>query len=172
MRPEKQSMAEELRRQLGGAVFVILADYHGLSVAKTDELRKRLRGVHAEFHVVQNRLFRNVAKELKCEGYEPALRGPSAMVLGSGDVVQAAKILKDFVKENGLPVVKIGALQGVILSPADIQKLATLPSRESLLASVVGTIAAPLAGLVRVLNQKVATIVYVLKAVQEKKEKA
>ena len=172
MRPEKQAIFDELKTKLADSVFVILTDYKGLSVAKTEDLRRRLRGAKASFQVVQNRLFKQVAKTVSYEGFEPALKGPSAMVFGGGDVVQAAKILRDFIKENSLPVVKIGALEGTILSAADVDKLASLPSRETLLAQAVGTIAAPLTRLVGVLQQKVASVVYVLKAVQEKKEKA
>ncbi len=171
LRPEKKAIVEELKSKLGDAVFVILADYRGLTVSKTGELRKRLRGVQAQYQVVQNRMFKHVAKEVR-PGMEDGLKGPSAMVYGKGDVVQAAKILKDFIKENELPVIKLGTLQGVILSKADIEKLATLPSRQVLLQQVVGTIAAPMSQLVGVLQQKVATVLYVLKAVQEKKEKA
>ena len=171
IRPEKQSAIDELKNKISESVFVILADYRGLNVAKTTELRRRLRGVRAQFQVVQNRMFRNVAKDLNRTGMDEGLKGPSAMVYGKGDVVQAAKVLKDFVRENELPVIKIGAMQGVILSKADIEKLATLPPRDVLLAQLVGTVAAPLSQLVGVLQQKVASVLYVLKAVQEKKEK-
>lgn len=172
MRSEKKSIVEELKSKVGDSVFVILADYRGLSVAKTADLRKRLRGVSASFQVVQNRMFKRVAQELSVGGMDEALKGPSAMVYGKGDVVQAAKVLRDFVREHELPVIKMGSLQGVILSAADIAQLAGLPGRESLLAQLVGTVAAPMTRLVGVLQQKTASIVYVLKAIQEKKEKA
>lgn len=172
MRAEKKSAIEELREQMTGSSFVFLADYRGLSVAKTEELKNRLRGVNARFHVVQNRMFQRVAKDLDYPGFDSRLRGPSAMVFGSGDVVQAAKVLKDFVKENELPAIKIGTMQGVSLSKADIEQLAALPPREVLLAKFLGTLAAPMSGLVGVLQQKLASLVYVLKAVQEKKAKA
>ncbi len=172
MRAEKKSMADELRSKVSGSVFVILADYRGLGVAKTDELRRRLRGVKAGFQVVQNRMFRRVAEELNYKDLGGAVQGPSAMVFGSGDVVQVAKVLKDFIRENELPVLRVGTLEGVILSADNIRTLADLPPRETLLAMLVGTIAAPMSQLVGVLQQKVASVLYVLKAVQEKKEKA
>jgi large subunit ribosomal protein L10 len=171
LRPEKKAIIDELKSKLDEAVFVILADYRGLNVSKTGELRRRLRGVQAQYQVVQNRMFRLVARDVR-PGIEDGLKGPSAMVYGKGDVVQAAKVLKDFIRENEIPVIKIGSLQGVVLSKADIEKLATLPSRLVLLSQLVGTVAAPMSQLVGVLQQKVATILYVLKAVQEKKEKA
>jgi len=172
MRSEKTSIIEELRSKVKDSAFLIVADYQGLNVGKTEELKRRLRGVKAQFQVIQNRMFKRVASELKQPGLEKGIAGPSAMVYGKGDVVQAAKVLKDFIKENNLPAIKIGTLQGAVLSAADVQQLANLPSREVLLATLVGTIAAPLTQLVGVLQQKVASVVYVLKAIQEKKEQA
>lgn len=172
MRAEKTSIIEELRSKVKDSTFLIVADYRGLNVGKTEDLKRRLRGVKAQFQVIQNRMFKRVANELSLPALEKGISGPSAMVYGKGDVVQAAKVLKDFIKENNLPEIKIGSLQGAVLSAADVQQLAGLPSREVLLATLVGTIAAPLTQLVGVLQQKVASVVYVLKAIQEKKEKA
>jgi len=155
-----------------GAQFLILADYKGLDVAAMSDLRNRLRGAQAQFHVVQNSLVRLVAKDLGQAGLEPGLTGPSAMISGSGDVALAAKVLRDFIKEKEKPVIKIGALQGAILSAQDVKTLADLPSREQLYGMLVGTLAAPMQRLVGTLNQKVASVVYVLKAYQEQKEKA
>ena len=172
MRSEKASIIEELRTRVKDSAFLILADYQGLNVAKTEELKRRLRGVKAQFQVIQNRMFKRVAGELSQPGLEKGIAGPSAIVYGKGDVVSAAKILKDFIREYNLPEIKMGSLQGAILSAADVQQLASLPSREVLLATLVGTIAAPLTQLVGVLQQKVASVVYVLKAIQDKKEQA
>jgi large subunit ribosomal protein L10 len=165
-------MAAELKSKLSDASFVILADYKGLNVVKIAELRKRLRGANAQLQVIKNRVFAHVAKELGYKGFDQPAPGPSAMVFGKGDVVATAKILKDFIKENEKPVIKTGALQGEALTAADITQLASLPSREQLLAQVVGTLAAPMTQLVGVLQQKTATIVYVLKAIEEQKGKA
>lgn len=172
MRPEKKSIVDELRGKVSDATFVILADYRGLSVAKTEELRRRLGGVSAQFQVIQNRLFRLVAKELSYKGFDEGIKGPSAMVYGKGDVVQAAKVLRDFIKENELPVIKLGSLDGAVLSAADVTELAGLPSKTELHAMLVRTLAAPMTQLVGVMQQKVASIVYVLKAVEEKKGKS
>ncbi len=172
MRLEKQSIINELRARMQGAQFLIVTDYKGLDVAGMSQLRSKLRGVQAEFHVVQNSLVRLVAKDLGQAGLEPGLTGPSAMISGSGDVAQAAKVLRDFIKEKEKPTIKIGALQGAILSAKDVGMLADLPSREQLYGQLVGTLAAPMQQLVGVLNQKLASVVYVLKAYQEQKEKA
>jgi large subunit ribosomal protein L10 len=171
MRAEKQSIVSELSRKVGDSIFVIVTDYRGMTVAKAEDLRRRLRGVRAQFQVVQNRLFARAAQSASLKGMESALKGPSAMVYGAGDVVQVAKVLRDFIRENELPVIKMGSLEGLALSAGDIEQLAGLPSREVLLGRFVGTVAAPLSRLVGVLQQKVASLLYVLRAIQEKKEK-
>jgi large subunit ribosomal protein L10 len=170
MRSEKTSMVEELRGKVNDSAFMIIANYQGLNVAKTEDLKRRLRGVKAQYQVIQNRVFKRVVGELSKPGLEKGVVGPSAMIYGKGDAVLAAKVLKDFIRENDLPVIKIGSLQGAVLSAAEVQQLAGLPSREALLATLLGTIAAPLSQLVGVLQQKVASVIYVLKAIQDKKE--
>jgi large subunit ribosomal protein L10 len=172
MRSEKTSIIDELRSKVKDSAFLIIADYQGLNVGKTEELKRRLHGVKAQFQVIQNRMFKRVVSELSLPELEKGIAGPSAMIYGKGDVVQAAKVLKTFIKENNLPAIKIGSLDGTVLSAGDVESLAGLPAREVLLAIFVGTVAAPLTQLVGVLQQKVASVVYVLKAIQEKKEKA
>ncbi len=174
MRAEKTSILKEVQGKLSGSSFFFLANYKGLTVGKTDDLRRRLRAAKADFTVVPNKQFGMAAKVC---GYaslsKAALQGPSALIYGSGDVVAAAKVLKDFVKENDKkPALKVGGLQGTILSPTDVESLAALPSRETLLGQVVGTIAAPMTQLVGVLQQKVASVVYVVKACADKKSPA
>lgn len=170
MRPEKESIANELKERLSDSEYFILADYKGLTVEKTRELRDKLHETSARMLVVRNRIMNHVSTEHGLEGLAPGLSGPTAMVYGSGDLVGTAKVLKDFVTENERPVVKLGALDGRILTAKEIDELASLPSREQLLAMVVGTIAAPLSQMVGVLNQKVASLVHVLNAVKVKKE--
>lgn len=172
MRPEKKSIGAELTTKVQGSGYIFIADYKGLSVAKTSELRKRLKGANAKVQVVKNRVFRHVLKGAGVTGLDGSLKGASAMVYGSGDPVAAAKVLQVFIKENEKPTIKIGTLQGSVLSASDVAALAAMPSREIMLGKVVGTIAAPMSQLVGVLNQKVASLLYVLKAIEDKKSKA
>jgi large subunit ribosomal protein L10 len=114
MRAEKVSIMQEVRGKLSGSSFFFLTNYNGLTVGKTDDLRRRLRGAKADFTVVPNKQFGLAAKEC---GYanlgKEVLKGPSAMVYGKGDVVAAAKVLKDFIKENDKkPSLKVGGLAG------------------------------------------------------------
>jgi large subunit ribosomal protein L10 len=172
MRPEKQAIVREIQEQLSGATFAILADYSGMDTAKTAALRRALKESQARFQVVPNRLFRLVAKELGYAGTEDALKGPTALVFGAGDVAAAAKALREFAKLQKMPVVKMGYLDGAVLKAADVETLATLPSKKVMQGVLVGTIAAPMSNLVGVMNQKLASLVYVLQAVADKKNAA
>ncbi|HMO50854.1 MAG TPA: 50S ribosomal protein L10 [Kiritimatiellia bacterium] len=169
MRPEKQSIFEEIKAKVNDATFVIVADYQGLTVAKTDQLRHRLAKADARLQVVKNRMLGHIAAEAGLGAMRDHLSGPSAMVYGKGDVALVAKVLKDFIKEHEKPAIKVGALEGVVLTAADVEQLASLPPRETLLGMMVGTIAAPMSQLVGVFQQKVASLLYVLQAAAEKK---
>lgn len=169
MRPEKQSIAEEIKTKVSGSSFLIVADYQGLTVAKTDLLRHKLGQVDSRIQVVKNRMLGHVVADAGLGAMRDHLHGPSAMVYGTGDMSQTAKILKDFIKEHQKPVIKAGALDGVVLTAADVDAIASLPSRETLLSMVVGTIAAPMSQLVGVFQQKVSSLLYVLQAAADKK---
>ena len=173
MRPEKEAIVREIKEQLAGASFAILTDFTRMDTAKTASLRRKLRETGARFQVVPNRLFRVVAKELDYAGIEAGLKGPTALVYGAGDVAATAKALREFIKGNNkIPVVKLGQLEGAALTVADIEALATLPPKKVLQGMLVGTIAAPMSNLVGVMSQKLASLVYVLKAAADKKNAA
>ncbi len=168
MRPEKQSILGELNSQVDGSSFVFVTDYRGMKVEQFSELRRKLGKTGARIQVVKNRFLRLITKEKGWQDLDTSLKGQSAIVTGT-DVVQAAKLIKEFSTANKLPVVKAGVMGNVILTSAQIDALADLPPREVLLGQLVGTVAAPLTRLVGVLKQKVSSIVYVLKAIENKK---
>ncbi|MBU4199155.1 MAG: 50S ribosomal protein L10 [Verrucomicrobia bacterium] len=172
MRLEKKSINDDLRAWLVNAGYVILTDYRGMKVRQSDALRHRLAKLHAQIHVVPNRLCKRVVAELNWGPADQAFLGPTALVTGSGDVIEAAKLLKEFNDENRLPTIKLGRFDGRYFSPADIEILVNLPAKPVLYSMLVGTIAAPMSQLVGVLKQKVSSLVYVLKAVQDKKSQA
>jgi large subunit ribosomal protein L10 len=169
MRPEKQAIADELKERLGGSSFVILAGYQGLTVAQSERLRGELAKTDARMMVVPNRQFGYVARSLDLGGLAEGAFGPTAMIFGRGDAVEASKVLRGFARETSLPVVRLGALDGRMLSAADVAQLADLPPREVMLAIVVGTIAAPMTRLVGVMNQKLRSLLYVLMAARDQK---
>ena len=173
MRPEKEAIVREIKEHLSGATFAILTDFTRMDMMKTAALRKKLRETEARFQVVPNRLFRVVAKELNYTGIEAGLVGPTAIVYGAGDVAATAKTLREFIKGNNkIPVVKLGYMDGSALTAAQVDVLATLPPKKVLQGMLVGTIAAPMSNLVGVMSQKLASLVYVLKAAAEKKSAA
>lgn len=168
MRLEKKSIYDEVGARVKGSSFVIVAEYRGLKVDQFSDLRRQLKKSGAKLQVVKNRMLRLISRDKGWAGLDASLKGQSAIVTGP-DLVQAAKTLKKFSGEGGMPTVKGGVMGDLVLTPAQINTLAELPPREVLLGQVVGTIAAPLSRLVGVMKQKVSTIVYVLKAIEDKK---
>lgn len=172
MRPEKKSIVEEMRGEVKDSGFVILTDYRGLTVSQTENLRKQLARVDARFRVIHNRMFKQFTKELALDRFDSALKGPSAVVTGRGDVAETAKILRDFIKANKIPAVKMAAVEGQMLQASEVDQLADMPSKPVMRAMLLGTLAAPMTRLAGVLSQKVASVLYVLKAVEDKKQKS
>ncbi len=168
MRPEKVSMLNELRERVESSVFVILADYGAMDVEITQELRGKLREVDAEFHIVKNRLFKHLSDDI-APGIEDGLKGRTAVVTGQGEVTDVTRVLREFIKDKEVPTLRMGALEGAFLSEADLEALATMPSKDQMRAKLLGTLAAPMSQTVGVLNQKLSSLLYVLKAVEAKK---
>ena len=166
IRPEKKSMAVELDQRVSGALYMILADYTGMDMPQTDTLKKSLRDQDASFNVVNNRMLNRALDA----DVSDLLKGQTAMIYGSGDVVEVAKIIKKFTAANEVPVVKGGLLEGKLISATEVVELAKLPSKDVLRAQLLGTLQAPCSQLVGVLDQKVTSLVYVLDAVKSKKE--
>ncbi len=166
IRPEKKSIAAELDQRISGALYMILTDYTGMDMSQTDELKQSLREKEASFNVVNNRML-NRALETDASAL---LKGQTAMIYGSGDVVDVAKIIKKFTATNKKPIIKGGFLEGKAISASEVVELALLPSKDALRAQLLGTLQAPCSQLVGVMSQKVSTLVYVLDAVRSKKE--
>jgi len=168
-RPEKIAIRREIRARMETSGYVILTDCRGLNVAGMTELRRKLRGQRSRLMVVPNSFLTLAGKDLGWDDVSPLLDGPTAMVTGEGDVSQVAKLLREFSKVTSKTRLKGGRFEGQTLSSTDVESLADLPPREVLYAHLVGTLAAPMSQLVGVLQQKVTSVVYVLKAVADKK---
>lgn len=172
MRLEKKSLMDELRHDVTGSPYLILADYRGMSVAQMEDLRIRLGKSHSRMRVIKNSLFRIMAKEMAYdEKMVSGMEGPCAMVYGQGDPVDAAKVLKEFIKENQLPQVKIGIIEKQVISAQDVTKLSELQPKNVLRGMLVNALASPMSRMAGVCRQRVSSVLYVLKAVQESKEK-
>lgn len=168
MRIEKAAITDEIKTRLEHSPYVILADFTGLSVQDFSELRGRLAKAGARAMVVKNSLLRRALQDLKMPEMNGALQGPTAVIYGEKDVSVTAGILKEFSKEFKKPKVKAGILDRAILSAADLETIAGLPSREVLRAQLLGTFASPASALVRLLNEPASQLVRLLKAKSEK----
>ena len=170
VRAEKKSMIADIRTQIERADYVFLADFTGLSVERMTDLRGRLRPAGARMQVVSNAFLRLAAGETGWADLT-GLTGPTAMICGTGEVTRAAKLVEQFGREFEKLALKGGRMKTRSLSADDIQQMARIPPREVLLGRLVGTLAAPMYMLVGVMSQKVSSVLYVLKAIEEKKGK-
>ncbi len=169
MREEKKYLVAELRKAIEGAGYLILTDYQGLTVSQVGELRGKLGEASASLQVVKNRLLKLAAEEAGL-GFNGDLTGPTAIVVGDGDVTEVARVLRDYAKEAELPRFKFGFIEGQKVAASELQALAEMPPRPVLLAQLLGVLQAPARNLAGVLYAKTASIAYVLKAVLDKKQ--
>ena len=170
MRPEKKAITDEIRDLLAGAEHVILINYQGLSVDLLRRLRGELGPSGVRVQVVRNAYLARAAESAGRRDAARFLDGPTAVLAGSGDMTESARKLAGFRKDRGLPVLKGGWLGGQVLTASEIDEMARIPPRDVLLGRLVGTLAAPMTQLAGVLRQKAASLVYVLKAIEEKKK--
>lgn len=163
---EKEIIVEELKEKFENSTVAILADYRGLNVAEATRLRRRLRDAGCEFKVAKNTLVGLVAKQHGLDELTPYLEGPVGIAFGS-DPVAPAKVLSDFIREAKKMEIKAGVLEGKVIDAKAIKALADLPSREVLLAKVLGGMQAPLYGFAGVLSGTLRSFVYALEAVRK-----
>jgi len=171
-RPDKVEAVKEITADLKATDVYYFVDYRGLTFSEATELRARLAKVDASLKVVKNTLAKIAAAEAGVEGLDELLQGPTAIAYCHGDPVRAAKTIQDFIKEKKKAAVRGGKLQRSMLTAPEVERLAALPSREQLIAQLVGTIASPLTGLVGVLNGPIRGLVMVLGQVHEQKANA
>lgn len=169
---EKELVVSEVRARLERMQGAILTDYRGLTVSQITKLRKKLRDAGVEYRVLKNTLVGRAADELGIEGLDTYLAGPTGIAFGYTDPVAPAKILSDFAKDNKQLEIKGGLLGKKVIDLNGVKALAMLPSREILLAQVLGGIRAPLAGLVNVFQAPLRNVAYGLEAVRKAKAEA
>src|SRR5436190_5559765 len=166
-RADKQAAVAEITESFGDAAGAVLTEYRGLAVKQLQDLRRAL-GENANYAVVKNTLAKIAAKESGIEGFDELLTGPTAIAFIKGDVVEAAKGLRDFAKAHPALVIKGGVLDGKALEPAEIAKLADLESREVLLGKLAGAMLASLSQAVYLLNAPLAQAARLAGALQAK----
>jgi len=168
---QKQAMVSEVAAKLQGAQSLIVAEYRGLNVERVTQLRSKARKSGVWLRVLKNTLARRAVKGTPFEKLSDQMVGPLMYGI-SQDPVAGAKVLSEFAKENELFVIKAGAMPNAVMSAQDIKALSQLPSREELLAKLLGTMQAPVTKLVRTMNEVPSKFVRTLAAYRDSKEKA
>ncbi len=171
-RPEKEAQVKSIQEKLKTSTSVVLTEFRGLTVHELAELRRKLREQEVEYKVVKNTLAKIAANQAGLSELTEFLAGPTALASGSGDIVAPAKILFEYSKEHEALRIKGGILEGQVIDASKVKVLATLPSREVLLATLFGTLNAPIAGFMNVLNGPMRGLAGVLSAISEQKENA
>ncbi|HKP02110.1 MAG TPA: 50S ribosomal protein L10 [Chthoniobacterales bacterium] len=170
MRPEKASIVSDLSEKLTRSPFLLVTDYQRMKVDQFGELRNRLAPAGAEVRVVKNSFLKRAMADSGMPDVADKLTGQTAIVMGEKDVAPVAKILKMFAAEFKIAALKIGVVDKEVLSTSDVEALAELPSREVLLAKLLGLLLAPATQLVRVLNEPASAFARLLKAKADKGE--
>lgn len=168
-RNAKTKAVAELTEQFRNSSGAVLTEYRGLTVAQLRELRTALRG-NADYTIVKNTLTKLAARDAGVEGFEELLTGPSAIAFVTGDVVEAAKGLKNFGKDHPALVVKGGFLDGKTVTPDELKRLADLESREVLLAKLAGGMKASLSQAAALFNAPLSQAARTLEALRVKAE--
>lgn len=166
----KKQAVQEIQSRLQDASLIVFTDYRGLNVGEMNELRGKFKTVGAEYKVLKNTLTRFALNNTGLEELIPYTEGPNAILFTSGEPVEPAKILFDFAKTHKNLEVKAGLLEGKVIGVDQIKGLSTLPSREVLVAQVLGGLQAPLYGFAYVLQANLSGLVRALDAIREQKE--
>jgi large subunit ribosomal protein L10 len=170
VRADKATAVAELTERFRTADAAVLTEYRGLTVAQLTKLRRTL-GQTATYSVAKNTLAKRAAAEAGISGLDELFTGPTALTFVSGDVVEAAKSLRDFAKANPHLVIKGGVFEGKAISASEVSKLADLESREVLLAKLAGAMKANLSKAAAVLQAPLTKTARLAAALQEKREK-
>ncbi len=168
---QKKAIVSELSEKLKSSCAGVIVSYQGINVADDTKLRKDLRESGVEYLVAKNTLLKRAAKDAEIEGLDPALEGSTAIALSENDYVAASKILCNFAKEHEFFKIKSGFIDGNVIQVQEIKSLASLPSREVLIAQVLGGLNAPISGFATVLNGTIKGLVVALNAIAEKQSK-
>ena len=165
----KKEKVAEIGAEVAQAQAIVVAEYRGLTVGAMTDLRRKARGSEVYLRVLKNTLVRRAVADTPFAGLAEKLVGPLAYGMSS-DPVKVAKVLHEFARANDKFVIKAGAMANYVMTSKDVASLATLPSRIELIGKLMGTMQAPVAAVVRTLNEVPARFVRTLAAVRDQKE--
>ena len=167
---EKQAVVAEIGAEVAKAQTIVVAEYRGVTVTDMTALRKKAREAGVYLRVLKNTLARRAVQGTPFAGLADRMVGPLAYGM-SADPVAVAKVLSEFAKAHEKFVIKAGAMAGKVMSDKDVTVLATMPSREELLARLMGTMQAPVTKFVQTLNEVPSKFVRTLAALRDEREK-
>lgn len=165
---QKKAAVVEIGAQVATAQAIVIAEYRNLPVGEMTALRKKAREAGVYFRVLKNTLARRAVADTPFKGLAEKMSGPLAYGI-SADPVSAAKVLHEFAKANDKLVITAGAMPGAMMSPQQVAALASMPSRQELLAMLVGTMQAPVVKFVQTLNEVPGKFVRTMAAVHDQK---
>lgn len=169
-RTEKETFVADFEGRIARAPAFYLTDFTGLDVQAMNQLRARLKEIGAEYLVVKNRLALRALRELGLPDVSEHLKGPTGFVMGYDGPVEAARVLREFAQEHeARPAIKAGVVEQRVVGPAEIERIATLPPRDRLLAELLGALQAPLAALAGALEAKLRELAGLLEALREQR---
>ncbi len=169
---DNKAMLENIKSDIENAGAMWVVDYRGLTVKEIQALRRSIRESDASMKVYKNTIMHIALKETDSPSLDEILSGPSAFIFTGEDPVASAKVLKEFAAQNESLEIKGGMMDGSFLDVAQVQAVASLPSREELIAKLLGTISNPLVKTVRVLNGPMEAFARVLGAIEKQKDAA
>ena len=169
-RPEKEAAVQEITEVLEKATSVFVTDFKGLDVEHLSEFRNNCRQASVEYRVVKNTLARIAARNAGVEEMVDHFVGPSAIAYTFDDPSSPARVISDYAKKNEKPTIKVSLFEGAFYGPDRVEDIAALPSKDELLARVVGGLNAPIQGFVSTLNGLLSKFVRTVDAVREQKE--
>jgi large subunit ribosomal protein L10 len=167
--PEKEQAVAQLVEKIKGAKAIIVTDYSGMDVLSISELRKRCREASVEYKVVKNTLTKIAAQQTKYGFLAERIDGPTALALSLTDEIAPARVLSEFRKNHELPKIKLGLIEGRVVNPADIERLAFLPPKKILVGRFAGTLRRPLSMFSFALTFKLRQLVVAIEEVKKKK---
>ena len=169
---EKTALIDDIHGRLRASTMAVMTEYRGLTVAQMDRLRRELKAVGGRYQVTKNTLTRRALKDTAFEKLESLLQGPTGIVTTQKDPVAVAKVLVKFAEQHDKLKITGGVLEGTVLPAKNVSELAKLPSREVLLAQLLGLINAPAAQLLWTIQEPVACVARLVGAVERAKAAA
>lgn len=165
----KKLVVADIKQKLESAQSIVLYDYRGLTVAEVTDLRNLCRAQGVEYCVLKNTMINLAANELKIEGLDPYLKGPTAVAFGVTDAVAPAKVLTEYVKKIKKTSIKGGLVDGKVIDVAGVTALSELPPKEILIAKMMGSLNAPMQNCVGVMSAVLRSVVYAVESVRKQK---